>query len=156
MKQLLLIFATSFLFVACNQSTSNQLNEQEKQSIKAEVQKICNSLINLASNLDLKLFDFYDSSSSIVASGQIFNYVDRRKAFSEGTANAKSQKFTKKFEDIWVLDKDNVYWLWHGDVLETFKNDSSFTSKDVSVTSLFRRVGNNWKVMYSHESVPCP
>ena len=153
MKQLFLLAAT-IIFASCSQNTPTQLSEQEKQSIKAEVQKVTNSIIDLASILNMKLFDFFDSSSSYISFGQMFNYVERRAAFEEGAAKMKSQKITTKFEEHWVLDKDNVYWIWHGDLSPTYKNDSTSTLKNYSVTSLFKRVGNNWKLMHSHESAP--
>jgi hypothetical protein len=151
MKQLFFL-AVSFIFVSCSQNISTQLSEQEKQAIKAEVQKTTTSLTDLASNADLKLFDFFDSSAAFINDGRILNYVDRKGGFA--AANLKSQKLTAKFEDHRVLDKDNVIWIWHGDVLGTYKNDSVATVNDYVATCLFKKVGNNWKVMLAHESTP--
>jgi ketosteroid isomerase-like protein len=151
MKQLFLL-AVFFIFVSCSQNTPSQLSEQEKQSIKTEIQKTTKSLTDLASNADLKLFDFFDSSAAFINDGQMLNYVDRKAGFA--AANLKSQQLTAKFEDHRVLDKDNVIWIWHGDVLVTYKNDSTATVKDYIATCLFKKVGDNWKVILAHESTP--
>jgi hypothetical protein len=87
----------------------------------------------------MKSFDFFDSSSSFraISNGIMYDYTTAIKLNADLFKLLKSQTFTKKFEDIKVLDKDHVLWIYQADVMLTAKKDSSFTLKDYAEEGLF-------------------
>ena len=153
MKQLLL-FAAIISVIACNQNNNSALID--KDAIKTEVQEIVDSFLGLAAKADMKVFDYFADTINYIGINDGFklSFADLKQGNAAAFAVLKSQVFTKKFEELRVMDKENVLWTWNGDDLITFKNDSTFNTKDYSITALLRKINSDWKLVYSHESFP--
>jgi hypothetical protein len=147
-----LILVLAVTIMGCNQANTNIGSESEKESIKDQVRKTTDSMTKLASNMDLGVFDFFDTSSLFIIGGSVLTYEQRKKGFAEAIPNGKSQQFIKKFDNIRVLDKDHATWLFTGDVIGTLKNNSSDTTKNYCLTCLFKRYGSTWRGIQVHES----
>lgn len=155
MKQLLFV-AAIISVIACNQNNNTVITGKGKDAIKTEVQKTVDSFLGMAAKADMKVFDYFEGAADYVgiADGYKLSFADLKKGNADAFAVIKSQVFNKKFEEIRVMDKDNVVWTWNGDDLVTFKNDSTFNIKDYSITALLKKNNDNWKIVYSHESFP--
>lgn len=155
MKQLL-FSAAIISVIACNQNNNTAMSDQDKDAVKAEVQKTVDSFLGLAAKADMKVFDFFADTTNYVGinDGLKLSFTDLKQGNAMAFSVLKTQVFTKKFEELRVMDKENVLWTWNGDDLITFKNDSTFNIKDYSITALLKNSNGNWKLVYSHESFP--
>lgn len=132
------------------------MSDKDKEAIKVEVQKMTESFLRLALKVDMKVFDFFEETADYVgiADGYKLSFADIKKGNAVAFGVMKSQVFVKMFEELRVMDKENVVWTQNGDGLITFKNDSTFNIKDYSLTALLKKINGNWKLVYSHESFP--
>lgn len=153
MKSTLLLPLAVIIF-SCNQSSTTLGSGAERASIEQQVRKTSDSILDFASKLDINTFQFFDTSASFVMDGRLANYEERKNLFAKAIPQSKAQQFIKKSDELRVLDQDYALWIFHGDVINTWKNDSTETFKDYSFSCLFKKYGNKWRVIHAHESAP--
>ena len=55
-----------------------------------------------------------------------------------------------------VIDPNFVVLGWTGNIVAQFRNGDIMNMNNYSITSLFKKIDNKWKVIHSHESVLPP
>ena len=59
-------------------------------------------------------------------------------------------------EKIHVIDTNLVIIGWTGNIIAQFKSGDIMKMNNYSITSVFKKIDNKWKVFHSHESALPP
>jgi len=59
-------------------------------------------------------------------------------------------------EKIHVIDTNLVVLGWTGNIVAQFKSGDIMKMNNYSITSVFKKIDNKWKVIHSHESALPP
>jgi len=156
MKPTILILVLILLCFGCTPRQSDQLARQQKDQIKSEVQLVFDSLMAAHHRLDIErmLQYFWDSPEYVMynldgsksdfkafkkSSLDILNVIDSVRA------SVQSQEYT-------VLTEDYVMCSFAGNSSLFFKSGDKLKIDPEAYTWIFKRVNDQWKVAYSHES----
>jgi ketosteroid isomerase-like protein len=91
----------------------------------------------------------YDDSPTflhISSDGQMRDHEGFKKIVSEYYNSLREQKITTLQEKLYLIDNDFVI----------VKNGDSMIMNNYSITSVFKKIENKWKVIHSHESALPP
>jgi len=84
--------------------------------------------------------------------GKMTNYEEYKKSCTEYYNSLKEQKITTIQEKINVLEADLVVFAWTGNIVAQFRNGDIMNMENYSITSVLKKIDNQWKVIQSHES----
>lgn len=126
-----------------------------KQAI-VEVKKASAAITKFAGEAELNsLLQCYSDSHDFLAisiDGKCRNYNDFKKACTEYYQSLSGQKITTTNETYHAISICHVILTWTGDITAIFKNGDTMKMNDYTVTSIFRKTDNSWKVIHSQES----
>jgi ketosteroid isomerase-like protein len=80
------------------------------------------------------------------------NYEEFKKVCTEYYNSLKEQKIITIQEKINVIETNLVVLGWTGNIIAQFKSGDTMKMNDYSITSLFKKIDNKWKVIHSHGS----
>ena len=86
------------------------------------------------------------------ADGKMRNYEEFKKICGEYYTALKQQKLSTITEKFNVIDTNLVIVGWTGNITAQFKNGDSMIMKDYSITNVFKKIDDKWKIIHSHES----
>ncbi|MDP4261695.1 MAG: nuclear transport factor 2 family protein [Bacteroidota bacterium] len=128
----------------------------DKKQIIAEVKKIPDAILHYAkiARADSLLQCYADSDEFLAVSsdGKMRNYDEFKKLNTEYYGLLKEQELSTTREAFHVIDANLVILGWTGNITAFFRNGDTMTMKEYSVTTIFRKIDNIWKVIHSHES----
>ena len=107
-----------------------------------------------AAQLDLFL-SYYDNAPTFLhfsADGKMRNYEEFKKICAEYYNTLKGQKITTIEQKIHVIDANLVILGWTGNIVAQYKSGDVMKMNNYSITSLFKKIKNKWKVIHAHES----
>ena len=84
------------------------------------------------------------------------NYEEFKKICTEYYNALKEQKILTIQEKIHVMDTNFVVLGWTGNIVAQFSSGDWMNMNNYSITSLFKKIDNKWKVIHSHESALPP
>ena len=132
------------------------MNGSESAYIIKEVNTVFDELFKYSEEAQLNPFLVcYDNSLAFLhfsSDGKMRNYEEFRKVCGEYYTTLKRQKLstiTKKFS---VIDTELVIVGWTGNIIAEFKNGDTMIMKDYSITNVFKKIDDKWKIIHSHES----
>ena len=132
------------------------MTEAETYDIVKNIKDVFDKMTEYSEKAQPELFlSYYDPSPSflhISGDGQMRNYEEFKKICSEYYNNLKDQKITTIREKFDVLGKDLVMLGWAGNIVAHFRNGDMMNLNNYSITNIFKKIGNKWKVIHSHES----
>jgi ketosteroid isomerase-like protein len=149
-----------FVLLACSNRKNDPMTDTEIKRTISEVKAAYNSLIEHSRKAQLDSFlSFYDNSSdflSIGADGRMSNYAEFKKACSEYYTSLREQNITTTRQEFQVVDIDHVIVGWTGDIIASLKNGDTIKMTNYSITSVFKKNNEQWKVVHDHESALPP
>ncbi|MFN2439877.1 MAG: nuclear transport factor 2 family protein [Chitinophagaceae bacterium] len=116
--------------------------------------------MNISEGGQLDLFlSCYDDSPTFLhfsSDGKMRNYEEFKKICAEYYNELKEQKIVTIQKKIHVIDTNLVILGWSGNIVAQLKSGDTMKMDNYSITSLFKKIDNKWKVIHSHESALPP
>jgi ketosteroid isomerase-like protein len=88
--------------------------------------------------------------------GKMRNYEEFKKICAEYYYALKEQKIMTIQEKVNVIDRNLVVLAWTGNIVAQFKNGDTMKMNNYSITSVFKKIDDQWKIIHSHESALPP
>ena len=154
MKKLILTFLP-MIILSCGTKTEGSLTENEKEIIKSELQSIMNQIIQNSEigNMGESIKPYLDSPEFMsISNGQISDYKNfmiENKYYFEVL---KSQKFSKSEMIYTFINNENVIITWGCSAFVQMKDEQEIKIDPYTVTFIFKKVNELWKVIYAHGS----
>jgi hypothetical protein len=133
-----------------------RLTDAQKAAISQEVVQAVKPLFAAAEKLDvdglMKLCEDGPDLAFAMSDGKTFKGPELRQATADVFKLFSSQKLVTKSERVMVLGPDTALYLWTGCNDMVQKDGAVLRSDPYAATYLYRKVGNEWKFAYGHES----
>lgn len=145
------------ILISCNNKTEPA--QTDNDTARKEVEETMRRVFTYSSKTNLdSVFAAFDSSEEFkaMAEGIVYTYQQYKQSAVDEYKSLKRLTFQMKSEDISVLSKDLVNYLYSGSV-EMINKDSSVTRyQNYAASFLLKKTGSQWKVIFSHESFALP
>jgi SnoaL-like protein len=152
-----IVAATLLVFGAgCTARQGEELSQRETDRIRSEVAAVGDTIMARFVRLDgTGAFQLYADTPHWVmfnADGSQWSYETTRKAMDDSTRSSASYEYRTLRRDFMVVNRDVVVCAW------VLKDEVIIASGDTIVynqhpyTLVFRRIGGQWKVVWSHDS----
>ena len=132
------------------------MTEVESDHIIKEVKAVFDELSRYSEKAQLNLFlSCYDNSPAFLhfsGDGKMRNYEEFKKSCGEYYTTLKQQKLSTITEKLNVIDTNLVIAGWTGNITAQFKNGDIMIMNDYSITNVFKKINDKWKIIHSHES----
>lgn len=132
------------------------MTDPEIHDIVNDVKSIFDKITEYSERAQLDLFlSSYDDSATFLhfsSDGKMRNYEELKKICTEYYLALKAQKITTIQEKIHVIDTNLVIIGWTGNIVAQFKSGDIIEMNNYSITNVFKKIGNKWKVIHAHES----
>lgn len=155
MKKNLFFLLAMFLFFGCVKQEPTQMTSQEQGTAKKEIKEVVNVIFQSLEKLDAEAaFQPYLSASDFILFTVYGTMVDYQGAINGHAAWFKtltSIKVTTLKEEFRFLPDNLVIYPWLGKFEMTLKSGEQVTV-DFGVTMIFRKIDNQWKVIYQQTS----
>ncbi len=136
------------------------MTETQVHDIIKDVKGTFNKMTEYSEGAKSDLFlSCYDNSPTFLhfsGDGKMRNYEEFKKICVEYYNALKAQKIITIQENVNVIDPDLVILGWTGNIVAQFKNGDTMNMNNYSITNVFKKIGNKWKVIHSHESALPP
>lgn len=166
-KILLLICVVLFnaaLFVGCTNETKStkpnsneaEMTTEEKEISKKEISDIGKFVIDNAAKLDVEtaMKPYLNGTDFLVINpdGSYGDYAKMKESNIEAFKSLASFKQTTIKEEFRFLTKTEVLYTWFGKNEIQLKTGEKITNESYIGTMLFKKINNEWKIVYAHES----
>jgi hypothetical protein len=155
MKTNLFIFVAMLFLFGCMKQEPIQMTTQEQVTAKKEIKEVVNLIFQGLEKLDVeKAFQPYLNTSDFILFTVYGNMIDYQGAKNEHAAWFKtlsSIKVTTIREKFRFLPDNIVIYPWLGKFEMALKTGQQVTV-DFGVTMIFRKINNQWKVVYQQTS----
>jgi ketosteroid isomerase-like protein len=159
-RKTLTFIIISTILLSCINRNSDKITEAESDHIIKDVKSFFDKIIEYSEGAKLDLFlSSYDNSPTFLhfsMDGKMSNYEETKKACTEYYNALKEQKITTIQEKFHVIDTNLVILAWTGNIVARFKNGDIMKMNNYSITSVFKKIDNKWKVIHAHESALPP
>ena len=136
------------------------MTDAEKQDIEKNIKISFDKLTEFSEKAQLDSFlSYYNNSPTFVhfsSDGKMRNYEELKKICTEYYNALEKQKLTTIQEKINVIDTDLAVIGWTGNIVAQFKNGDIMKMNNYSITNLFKKIENKWKIIHSHASSSPP
>jgi ketosteroid isomerase-like protein len=156
MKTLFLSFWIAVLFFDCTGQEPSKMNAQDQETAKIEIREIVNQIFKSANNLDLEsLFKYYSDTPDFLLvhlDGSLLDFQGAKKVTGE-TVNALSfVNYSIIKDEFRFLPNNIIICAWNGKCEMTLKTGEKMKIEKIGITFIFKKIDNQWKVIYSHRS----
>jgi hypothetical protein len=130
------------------------LSDQDKATIKTEVEVVINQIIenSEAGNFEKATEPYLNSPEFIaISNGVVANYTGYIKSNKEYFSAVAHQKYNETNILFTYIDKNNVIMTYIGTGHATFKDKQQFKIDPFAATLVFKKIDDSWKVTYSNE-----
>jgi hypothetical protein len=135
---------------------TDSLSSAELEQIKEELRGAINSLIRGCEALDMELaFSVFSDSPDFLMMGTDGSLCDYQTYVNNNVNYLKtcsSFELTTFGEEIRILDRDTAIFSWAYSARATLRTGEQDIIEKAGATFVFRKVENEWKVVYYHES----
>jgi ketosteroid isomerase-like protein len=132
------------------------MTETESDHIIKEVKRVFDEITKYSEEAQLDSFvSYYDNSPGFLhfsGDGKMRNYEEFKKICAEYYTTLKQQKLSTITEKFNVIDTNLVIVGWTGNIIAQFKNGDTMIMNNYSITNVFKKIDNKWKIIHSHES----
>ena len=132
------------------------MTEAESHDVTKEVKGVFDKLGKYSEQSQVDSFlDCYDNSPSFLhfsADGKMRNYKEFKDVSSEYYSALEYQTLSTITEKFIALDTDLVISGWTGNIIAHLKNGDIVRMYNYSISNLFKKINDHWKIIYSHES----
>ncbi len=147
---------STFGILSCLNHNFDKMTEAEIHDIVKNVKGISDKITEYSEGAQLDLFlSCYDNSSTFLhfsSDGKMRNYEEFKKICTEYYNTLKEQKVMTIQEKFHVIDTNLVVLGWTGNIIAQFKNGDTMKMNNYSITNVFKKIDNKWKIIHSHES----
>jgi hypothetical protein len=153
MKANIFVAALLLLIVGCTLQQSDQLTQQQKEQIKSEVKVVMDSIIGKWQRLDVEgAVQYYSPEMVAVGDSSIIDYQAYKKLWLDMPKYIGTAKWTTTQWEFMVLSKDLVVSAAVGKLELFMKSGDKVTANPKIYTDIWKKVGDQWKVIYEHGS----
>ena len=142
--------------LGCTNQPPKPLTDAEKETIKNEVRKDFNAMIEACNKLDVEtaLTYYLDSPDfmGIGPDGVIMDFAQFKKANEDMSPVVKSMQFTNIREDFKVLGNDQILYIYQYNAELILNSGEKIAYNKIAMTSLCKKVEGVWKIVFYHES----
>jgi len=136
------------------------MRDTKTDTVIKEIKEIYGEITGHSENARVDAFlSFYDDSPSflsISSEGKMSNYEEFKEACHEYYGALKEQTVTTIAQKFQVIDSTLVIVGWTGNIIARFLNGDIMNMRNYSITSVFRKMDGNWKIIHDHESALPP
>jgi hypothetical protein len=100
----------------------------------------------------LSCYENYPDFIQIAGDGKMRDYEGFKKICTEYYERLKEQKVSIVDKKTRVLDTNLVVSAWTVNILAHFKNGDVMQMDNYSITYLIKKIGEQWKIIHTHES----
>ncbi len=151
MKKNLFIFLSFLFLFGCVKQESTQMTPQEQETAKKEIKDVVNLITQGLEKLDDEAaFKPYLNTPDFILFTVYGTMVDYQRAKTEHASwfsTLWSIKVTTLKEEFRFLPDNTVIYPWLGKFEMTLKTGEQLVV-DFGVTMIFRKINNNWIVVY--------
>jgi hypothetical protein len=159
MKAKVFLAALFLSCLGCAQH-ADQLTQQEQDQIKSEVKAVADSVIARFEKMDWTgaLQSYANTPDWVMfnADGTQWDYPTTAKSFGTLTDlnnnPVSAWKWATTRQDFMVAGRDLVVCAWVGKDQTTMKSGDIVVYDPHVYTMIFKRIGGEWKVVWSHDS----
>ncbi len=156
MKPTLVMGLALFMLVGCGRQEPPQMTPQEQDVAKKEITQVLDQQLQAASKLDAEaLLQSYANSPDFIlltTAGSMVDYQGTKNGTAEMYKSLAALKFTTTKNEFRFLPGNIVICAWLGKCDVTFKTGEQATIDSYAITFVFKKLDNQWKIIYSHES----
>jgi ketosteroid isomerase-like protein len=160
MKTNLLITLVLFFFFGCAKQEPAQMTPQEQETAKKEIREVVNLIVQAANKMDVEaLLQPYSNSPDFIlfnTDGSMVDYQGGKNGTAEWFKSLAALKFTTVKDEFRFLPNNIVICAWLAKCEMTLKTGEHSKIDTYGITLVFRKIDNQWKVIYSHESALPP
>jgi hypothetical protein len=132
------------------------LSNAEQERVKEALRRTINSLIRGCEALDMELaFSVFSDSPDFLmmgTDGSLCNYQTYVTNNVDYLTMCSSFELTTFGEEIRILDSDTAIFSWAYGAKATLMTGEQDVIENAGATFVFRKLENEWKVVYYHES----
>jgi ketosteroid isomerase-like protein len=160
MKPALLILLVVLFFSGCTSQEPVQMTPQEQEVAKKEIREVTDHILRSLNTMDLEalLRPYWDSPEFVLVNteGSMGDYQTTRNGTVEMFNLLASLKYTTVKDEFRFLPGNTVICAWFGKSEFAFKAGEQARIDAYAITFVFRKIGNDWKIIYAHESASPP
>jgi hypothetical protein len=139
---------------------ASNISVAEKAKFEQEIRETINALIAGCESLDMDMaFRAFSNSPEFLMMGTDGTLCDYR-TYLENNINYLNTcsrfKLTTFKDEIRILDRDTAIFSWAYGAEATFKTGEKDIIEKAGASFVFKKVNNDWKVVYYHESSTPP
>jgi hypothetical protein len=132
------------------------LSSSEMEQIKKELQEVINTLIMGCEALDMEVaFGMFANSPDFLMMGTDGSLCDYQTYLNNNVdylMTCSDFKLTTFKEEIRILSRDMAIFAWSYGAEAALKTGEKDIVENAGATFVFRKVDDEWKVVYYHES----
>jgi uncharacterized protein (TIGR02246 family) len=133
-------------------------SEKKQAIIRQEIEQKTLALIQAYEKADVEavLKFYWDDPSFLIANekGKVRDSAAYRKAMQADFQNIAAEMIHTRKQELRILSEDTVIVAWQGPCEFKKKDGSLYAYEVFAATFVFKRIGGDWKIIYSHESGP--
>ena len=139
-------------------STQNfsKMTETQIHDIIKYVEATFDKMTECSERAQSDLFlSYYDNSPTFLhfsGDGKMRNFDEFKKICYEYYDALKQQKISTITKKINVIDANLAVLGWTGNIVAQFKGGDIMKMNNYSITSVFKRIDDKWKIIHAHES----
>ena len=156
MKSTILFSAMLLLTLSCTSQKDKPLTQQEKDQIRNEVMTVTDSFMMTVVRKDIdRLMKFSQESPEWItlnADGTSWDYNTARQSFKTILDSTASFKWTRIRQEFNILSRDVVITALFSKEETIMKSGERITYDSHAYTIVFRKISDQWKMVYSHDS----
>ncbi len=150
------IVVVVLLFLCCLKCTSQQSDrpiEGQEDQITNEVKIICDSIVVRWQRLDVDgCFDYYSRDLVVVNGSLRLDFQAYKKGLAQYAPTLVATKWTTIRKDILVLTADLALCTGVWKTEDFLKSGDKEIYNPIAYSLLFKKINDQWKVIYSHAS----
>jgi len=135
---------------------TGKMTETESQTVVTEINSALDILTTHSESAQTEAFlGCYHNAPEFLAfggDGQMRNFDEYKKICIEYYTSLKEQKLVTIHKKFNVIDANHVIAGWTGNIDALFRNGDRMIMNNYSVTYVFRKIKDQWKIIHSHES----
>ena len=160
MKPALLILLVVFFFSGCARQEPVQMTPQEQDVAKKEIREVADRILQSLNTMDVEalLQPYWNSPDFVLVStdGSMADYQTAKNGTVEMFKLLASLKYTTVKDEFRFLPGNTVIYAWSGKSEFAFKTGEQSRIDAYTITFVFRKMDNSWKIVYAHESASPP
>ncbi len=160
MKPVLLSLLVVLFSSGCTKQEPVPMTPQEQEVAKKEIREVSDRIVQSLNTMDLEslLRPYWNSPDFVLVNteGSMGDYQTTKNGTVEMFNLLASLKYATVKDEFRFLPGNTVLYAWFGKSEVVFKGGQQAKIDAYAITFVFRKVDNDWKIIYAHESASPP